>query len=102
MKHIMNLIRNSAIYIVITNLVDVYRAAKHRHDWAYSSHEEEIAFGNGSQVTLNQRHRIKLNFKTRYCNKCGLKEKMHPKGNWYPCSLTKEEQRDKKLKDLGI
>lgn len=95
MKYILNLIRNSAIYIAITNLVDVYRAATHRHDWAYSNHEEEIAFGN-------QKHRIKLNFKTRYCNKCGLKEKMHPKGNWYPCSLTKEEQRDKKLSDLGI
>ena len=95
MKQIMNLIRNSAIYIAITNLVEVYRAATHRHDWAYSSLEEEIAFGN-------QRHHIKLNFKTRYCNKCGLKEKMHPKGNWYPCSLTKEEQRDKKLTDLGI
>ena len=101
MKHILNLIRNSAIYIAITNLVDVYRAATHRHDWTYSSQEEEIAFGN-------QRHSIKLNFKTRYCNKCGLKEKMHPaiwkirKGNWYPCSLTKEEQRDKKLSQLGI
>ena len=68
MKHILNLIRNSAIYIAITNLVDVYRAATHRHDWTYSSHEEERAFGN-------QRHRIKLNFKTRYCNKCGTKER---------------------------
>lgn len=94
MKHILILIRNSAIYIAITNLADVYRAATHRHDWAYSSHEEEIAFGN-------QRHRIKLNFKTRYCNKCGTKErKIHE--TWVPCSLTKEEQRDKKLSDLGI
>ena len=94
MKHIMNLIRNSAIYITITNLVDVYRAATHRHDWVYSSQEEEIAFGN-------QRHRIKLNFKTRYCNKCGTKErKIHE--TWVPCTLTKEEQRDKKLSDLGI
>ena len=90
----MNLIRNSAIYIAITNLVDVYRAATHRHDWAYSSHEEEIAFGN-------QRHRIKLNFKTRYCNKCGTKERKI-RETWVPCSLTKEEQRDKKLTDLGI
>ena len=94
MKHIMNLIRNSAIYIAITNLVDVYRAATHRHDWVYSSHEEEIAFGN-------QRHRIKLNFKTRYCNKCGTKERKI-RETWVPCSLTKEEQRDKKLSDLGI
>lgn len=97
----MNLIRNSAIYIAITNLADVYRAATHRHDWTYSSHEEEIAFGNGSQVTLNQRHRIKLNFKTRYCNKCGTKERKI-RETWVPCSLTKEEQRDKKLTDLGI
>ena len=94
MKQIMNLIRNSAIYIAITNLVEVYRAATHRHDWAYSSLEEEIAFGN-------QRHHIKLNFKTRYCNKCGTKERKI-RETWVPCSLTKEEQRDKKLSDLGL
>ena len=94
MKHILNLIRNSTIYIAITNLVDVYRAATHRHDWAYSSQEEERSFGN-------QRHRIKLNFKTRYCNKCGTKERKI-RETWVPCSLTKEEQRDKKLSDLGI
>lgn len=94
MKHIMNLIRNSAIYIAIINLADVYRVATHRHDWVYSSYEEEIAFGN-------QRHRIKLNFKTRYCNKCGAKERKI-RDTWVPCSLTKEEQRDKKLSKLGI
>ncbi len=94
MKYILNLIRNSAIYIAITNLVDVYRAATHRHDWVYSRYEEEIVFGN-------QMIPIKLNFKTRYCNKCGTKErKIHQ--TWVPCSLTKEEERDKKLTDLGI
>lgn len=96
MKHIMNLIRNSAIYIAITNLLDVYRSAAHRHDWVYSSQVEELG------IHIGTKQPIKQIFKTRYCNKCGVKEKKHPNGTWYQCKLNKEEQRDKKLKDLGI
>ena len=95
MKHILNLIRNSAIYIAITNLVDVYRAATHRHVWAYSLQVEQLG--------IFTKQPIKLIFKTRYCTKCGTKEKKHThNGTWYQCTLTKEEQRDKKLRDLGI
>ena len=94
MKHILNLIRNSAIYIAITNLVELYHTATHRHDWAYSLQVEQLG--------IFTKQPIKLIFKTRYCTKCGTKEKKHPKGTWYQCTLTKEEQRDKKLRDLGI
>ena len=98
MKHILNLIRNSAIYIAITNLVNVYRVATHRHDWVHSSHSSQV-----EQLGIFTKQPIKLIFKTKYCNKCGTKErKIHGNGTWVPCSLTKEEQRDKKLKDLGI
>ena len=95
MKTILNLIRNSAIYIAIANLVELYRTATHRHDWVYSSQVEELG--------IFTKQPIKLIFKTRYCTKCGTKEKKHPhNGTWYQCKLNKEEQRDKKLKDLGI
>ncbi len=97
MKTILNLIRNSAIYITIVNVVEIYRAATHRHNWVYSSQVEEICFSSFTKQP------IKLIFKTRYCTKCGTKEKKHPhNGTWYQCKLNKEEQRDKKLKDLGI
>ena len=97
MKTILNLIRNSAIYIAIANLVELYRTATHRHDWVHSSQVEEIGW-----FVLNPKS-IKMNFKTRYCTKCGTKEKkIHANGTWDPCKLNKEEQRDKKLKELGI
>ena len=69
MKHIMNLIRNSAIYIAIVNVVEIYRAATHRHDWVYSSQVEELG------IHIGTKQPIKQIFKTRYCNKCGVKEK---------------------------
>jgi NADH pyrophosphatase NudC (nudix superfamily) len=96
MKHIMNLIRNSAIYIAIVNVVEIYRAATHRHDWVYSSQVEELG------IHIGTKQPIKQIFKTRYCTKCGTKEKKHTNGTWYQCKLSKEEQRDKKLRDLGI
>ena len=98
MKTILNLIRKSAIYIAIANLVELCRSATHRHDWVYSSQVEEIGFGFNAN-----RQSIKMNFKTRYCTKCGTKEKkIHANGTWDLCKLNKEEQRDKKLKELGI
>jgi hypothetical protein len=97
MKTILNLIRNSAIYIAIVNVVEIYRVATHRHYWLHSSQVEEIDFGSFTKQPIKQI------FKTRYCTKCGTKErKINSHGIWHPCKLNKEEQRDKKLKDLGI
>jgi len=96
MKKILDVLGITAMTTALWNVWEVYRVLTHRHKWEYSTQEDKIVF-NTTSLTLNR--------KTRYCEKCGRKESTILGGNnssWHESKLTKEEERDKKLKDLGI
>jgi hypothetical protein len=98
MKKILDVLGITAMTTALLNVWEVCRVLTHRHKWEYSIQEDKITFSAYStSLTLNR--------KTRYCEKCGRKESTILGGNnssWHESKLTKEEERDKKLKDLGI
>lgn len=88
------IIRSLGIFSTIETAWRMIKSATHRHDWEYGTMSEYIQFRVGEQIEISS--------KTRYCRKCNTKEKKWLGNTWHPANLTKEEERDKKLKDLGI
>lgn len=87
--------------------IGAVRRMAHRHRWEYGAEEEQLAVDRqgrrlGPHSLVGRAHStVKVPVRTRHCPECGAKEK-HRMSSWVPCSLTKEEEREKKLRELGI
>ncbi len=45
---------------------------------------------------------VPISTEVRLCKRCHKKQRMGIRGYWIDCDLTKEEEREIKLKELGI
>ena len=73
-----------------------------RHKWVYKKENiiyEKISSGY-SKVIFPELNPIST--EVRLCKRCHKKERMGISGYWIEWDLTKEEERDIKLKELGI
>ena len=66
------------------------------HKWEYGT--EEVTY---SQL-LRPDRKASLLQKSRYCRKCSSKQIQMIGGKWMDWSLSIDEERDKKLNELGI
>lgn len=68
------------------------------HDWRYSKQNFDLKeiFGSGQVIHVDMR--------VRTCKRCYKKQRKTETINpvWKDISLTKSEERDKKLKELGL
>ena len=67
------------------------------HKWEY--YMEEITYRSSAHVYPPKE--ITLPTKVRCCSRCYKKQKCNI-GEWTSWYLTKQEERDKKLKEIGI
>lgn len=65
------------------------------HKWIYS--KEDITY-----INLNKPNSVSVETDVRICNRCDKKQRLNPNGFWTDWSLTLEESRHIKLKNLGL
>lgn len=71
-----------------------------KHKWEYKKEDifyERISIG-GSFLTKG----ATLSTEVRLCKRCHKKQRMSISGYWIDWDLTKEEEREIKLKEIGI
>ncbi len=72
-----------------------------KHKWEYK--KEDIIYKRidtgYSSFPLNE---IPISTKVRLCKRCHKKQRMGIRGYWIEWDLTKEEEREIRLKELGI
>ncbi len=72
-----------------------------KHKWEYK--KEDIIYERiGAGYSLIKVNNIPISTEVRICKRCHKKQRMGIRGYWIEWDLTKEEEREIRLKELGI
>ncbi len=73
------------------------------HNWEYKVEDiTYVRLNNYVDITTSSvNDRVVMQTKVRLCVKCYKKQRTHGQ-DWTSCELTLQEDRDKKLKEIGI
>ena len=72
-----------------------------KHKWEYK--KEDIIYERiGTGYSFIKVNNIPISTEVRICKRCHKKQRMGIRGYWIEWDLTKEEEREIRLKEIGI